>query len=84
MDLHLTTSGQLGPYLKRLRTQQGLSQAALGRKLGLSQERISKIEANPESISLDQIMTVLMALDAALQVVPRRRSDESVADKVGW
>ncbi len=65
------TSGQLGPILKRLRKARGWSQFELGRKIGLSQERISVIENHPERTSVDQLLTVLMALEAELKVLPR-------------
>lgn len=68
MKTSITTSGQLSPFLKHMRAQQGLSQAALGMKIGLSQERISRIENHPETVTLDQILTVLMALNATLTV----------------
>jgi HTH-type transcriptional regulator/antitoxin HipB len=71
MATPINTTGQLGPLLQHLRKKQGLSQAGLGQKLGLSQERISRIERFPEKVTLDQLLTVLMALDAELQVVPR-------------
>ncbi|SNS73026.1 HTH-type transcriptional regulator / antitoxin HipB [Noviherbaspirillum humi] len=71
MKTFIKTSGQLGPLLKQLRVEKGLSQAALGAKIGLSQERISRIEGRPESITVDQLLTVLMALDAAFSVEPR-------------
>ena len=71
MTTPITTTGQLGPLLQHLRKRQGLSQAALGRKLGLSQERISRIEGAPEKVTLDQLLTLLIALDAELQVAPR-------------
>ena len=67
----ITTSGQLGPFLKHLRMQRGLSQAALGKKIGLSQERISRIENHPEAVTFDQILTVLMALEVTLTVEAR-------------
>ena len=71
MKTKITTSGQLGPLLKHLRVEKGLSQAALGAKIGLSQERISRIESRPEAVTVDQLLTVLMALDAAFAVEPR-------------
>ncbi|MDP3033063.1 MAG: helix-turn-helix domain-containing protein [Rhodocyclaceae bacterium] len=76
----IRTSGQLGPILKRLRKARGWSQFALGRKIGLSQERISVIENHPERISIDQLLTLLMALDAELQVVPRTSLAENAAE----
>ena len=71
MKAIVTTSGQLGPLLKQLRSEKGLSQAALGAKMGLSQERISRIESRPELVTVDQLLTVLMALGAAFAVEPR-------------
>lgn len=88
MVVAIATSGQLGPQLQQLRKQQGLSQADLGRKIGLSQERISRIERMPEKVTFDQILTVLMALDAELQLVPRTsdsgRQSASAAGGEDW
>ena len=64
----IRTSGQLGPVLKRLRKDKGWSQFELGKRIGLSQERISVIENHAERISIDQLLTVLMALEAELHV----------------
>jgi HTH-type transcriptional regulator/antitoxin HipB len=67
----IRTTGQLGHILRRLRKARGLSQVELGRKIGLSQERISVIENHPERISIDQLLTVLMALETELRIEPR-------------
>jgi HTH-type transcriptional regulator/antitoxin HipB len=67
-------AGQLGPALKALREAQGWSQTELGRRVGLSQERISTIERQPERVTVGQLLTVLMALDAPLRVEPRARA----------
>lgn len=71
MTESIRTSGQLGPVVKRLRKNKGWSQATLGKKIGLSQERISAIEAHPERCSVDQLLTLLMVLDAELQIESR-------------
>ncbi|MDP1654452.1 MAG: helix-turn-helix transcriptional regulator [Rhodocyclaceae bacterium] len=85
MGISIATTGQLGPLLQRLRKNLGLSQAAFGKKIGLSQERISRIERFPEKITLDQLITVLMALDAELLVVPRQsQSGQAKADGEDW
>lgn len=68
----IRTSGQLSPILKQLRKAKGWSQIELGKRIGLSQERISVIENHPEKTSIDQLLTVLMALEAELQVGPRQ------------
>lgn len=67
---------QVGPLLKSLRKVRGVSQAALGRTLGVTQTRIAQIESQPGSVSLEQIMVVLRALDAELVV--RARSTTTV------
>ena len=76
MVMTVSTSGQLGPVLRSLRKKQGLSQAGLGQRIGLSQERISAIERKPEAISVDQLLSVLMALEAELVVQPKPSATE--------
>ena len=68
MKTAVKTSGQLGPLLKQLRLKKRLSQTALGAKIGLSQERISRIESRPESVTFNQLLTVMMVLDATMSV----------------
>lgn len=64
MTTPIRTTGQLGPVLRSLRKARGWSQAELGRRVGLSQERISAIENRPEKVNLDTLLTLAMALDA--------------------
>ena len=71
MPSAIRTSGQLGPALRALRQLRGWSQTELGRRVGLSQERISSIERQPERITVGQLLTVLMALDGELLVDAR-------------
>ncbi|HEY6511297.1 MAG TPA: helix-turn-helix domain-containing protein [Burkholderiaceae bacterium] len=74
MPSAIRTSGQLGPALRALRQRRGWSQTELGRRVGLSQERISSIERRPERITISQLLTVLMALDGELFVAARPTS----------
>ncbi|MCC4118586.1 helix-turn-helix domain-containing protein [Aromatoleum toluclasticum] len=71
------TTGQLTPLLQRLRKARGWSQAELGSRIGLSQERISAIERAPESVSFDQLLTVLMALNAEFIVQTREPGEDN-------
>ncbi len=66
MDFPLHFSDQLREHLRALRKARGLTQAELGRLLGLGQARIAEIEANPGVVGLDQLMRLLSALDASL------------------
>jgi HTH-type transcriptional regulator/antitoxin HipB len=70
-DFHIRTSTQLKTVLRSLRRAQGLSQSEFGRKVGLSQERISAIENHPERVTTDQLLTLLMALGMELVIKPR-------------
>jgi len=71
MPSTIRTSGQLGPALRALRQRRGWSQTELGRRVGLSQERISSIERRPERVTVGQLLTLLMALDGELLVAAR-------------
>ena len=75
----IRTSGQIGPALRALRQRRGWSQTELGRRVGLSQERISSIERRPERITVGQLLTVLMALEGELQVAARGPSPPAQA-----
>jgi HTH-type transcriptional regulator/antitoxin HipB len=70
--MSIRAGGQLGPTLRALRQARGWSQAELGRRIGLSQERISSIERQPERVTVGQLLTLLMALDAELRVQARQ------------
>ena len=69
METPIRTSGELGPLLKRLRKAKKMSQTDLGRLIGLSQERISAIENHPEKVTMDNLFTLLMALNVHFNVV---------------
>jgi HTH-type transcriptional regulator / antitoxin HipB len=68
MDYPLNTADQLRHQLRALRQQRGLTQAALGALIGVTQARVVEIEANPGAVSLQQVMQVLNALGAGLLV----------------
>ena len=68
MDFPIHLTSQLREHLRALRKARGLTQAALGRLLGVGQARIAEIESNPGAVSLDQLMKVLSALHATLML----------------
>lgn len=77
MDHPLQLASQLGRHLKSLRKSRGLTQAQLGALLGVGQVRVAAIEKNPASVSLDQLLRLLAALNA--QLVLRSGGDEGRA-----
>lgn len=62
---------QLSVHIKSLRKARGLTQAALGQRIGVKQVRIADIEKNPGAVSLHQLMQLLHALDAGLLLVDK-------------
>ena len=79
MQTTIRTTGELGPLLKRLRKARNWSQTELGRRIGRSQERISAIENHPENVTMDNLLTVMMALEVHFAVV-EQASDASRKD----
>ena len=68
----LSLSKQLGPLLQSARKSAGLSQTALAQRVGISQSRISAMELNPGSISVEQLLTLLAALNHEVLVQPKQ------------
>ena len=66
MDYTIQTPSQLSAHLRALRQAKSLSQAGLGQILGVGQARVARIEADPTSISVDQFLRLLSALDAQM------------------
>jgi len=74
MDLQVISVAQLRSHLRSLRKMQKITQTQLGRRVGLSQSRIGKIERDPARVSAGELLRVLTALDVL--VVLRTASDE--------
>jgi HTH-type transcriptional regulator/antitoxin HipB len=68
----LSLSRQLGPLLQSARRSAGLSQTALAQRLGISQSRVSAMELDPGSISVEQLLALLAALQHELLVQPKQ------------
>src|SRR3979411_3103319 len=68
MDYSIRLADQLKAHLRSLRKQRGLTQAELGRRLGIGQVRIAEIEARPGLVSVDQLGQLPAAPGAGLVV----------------
>ena len=62
----VTNPSQLTAYLRSLRRARGLTQAALGARLGVTTARVSAIERNPGVLSTALLLRVLKVLGARL------------------
>jgi len=68
MKYQVGTDAQLRGVMKALRQARGLSQAAVGVRLGVNQKRIAKIEAAPGVTSFDQITRMVLALGGQIYI----------------
>ncbi len=64
----IDTPQQLRAVLRGLRNARHITQAELGERIGVSQKRIARIEASPESTRFDQIARIVSALGGRLML----------------
>ncbi|RST50019.1 helix-turn-helix domain-containing protein [Variovorax sp. MHTC-1] len=67
----LSVPSQLGPLIKSARKDAGLSQEKLAKRLGISQSRMSHMELNPGSVSLEQLLAIFGVLGLEVMVGTR-------------
>ena len=78
----LTHSAQLGQILAGRRRAFKLSQRALAGKLPISQNRLSEIEANPGSLTVERLLELVNLLGLELVIRDRPSADRST--KTEW
>ena len=71
MKQSIRTNQQLGQLLVGRRKALGLSQEALGVKVGISQKRQSGLERQPGRLTVDRLLGLLAALGLELVVQDR-------------
>lgn len=79
MNFPVHFPSQLRAHLRALRKARGLTQAALGKLLGVGQARIAEIENNPGVVSVDQLMKVLSTLSVSMVL---RDDTDGIPDQV--
>ncbi len=78
MQQSARTAKQIGAVIRRARRRAGMTQAALGAKIGLRQATISKLESGEPAT---QIITLLDALTAlGLEIIIDKRGRVSAQD----
>jgi HTH-type transcriptional regulator/antitoxin HipB len=78
----ITTATQLGRNITARRKALHLSQQQLARQLGISQNRLSELEAHPESLTLERLLALLNLLNLELAV--RERPASGGSRRVEW
>lgn len=84
-EIPVQTPQQLSSHLRSLRRRLGLTQAQLGARLGVEQARIGKIERNPGSISVEQLIQLLAVLETEILIRPRNSHSKPTPEhKAAW
>ena len=73
----LLTTSQLGQLLASMRKRHKMTQAAVGTRVGLSQNSISHLENHPDEISVKQLLSWCSALELELHLGERNTSAAS-------
>jgi HTH-type transcriptional regulator/antitoxin HipB len=84
MSYPVTTPSQLRAVLRSLRKARGLTQAELGRRVGRSQNRIARIESEPERASFEQIARLIAILGGRLVVQEADDRGDKAAPEAEW
>ncbi|MHA4868959.1 helix-turn-helix domain-containing protein [Duganella sp. PWIR1] len=71
------TSPQLGQLLLSTRKRRKLTQTAVAHRLGLSQNRISHLEQNPDEISVKQLLSWCSVIGLDLRLGERIEGGQS-------
>ena len=84
--LWLQTPAQFADHLRSFRKARGLTQAALGKLVGLDQTRIAKIERDPSVVSLGQVLKLLSVLGVRVLLQPggERQQPASSRGAADW
>jgi HTH-type transcriptional regulator/antitoxin HipB len=82
--LPLQTPTQLAGHLRSFRKARGLTQAQLGRLLGIDQTRMARIEKDPDRISVNVLLKVLAALRVRVLLQPLDTSKTTVDNNIDW
>ena len=74
MDYPVRTPAQLGQVLKGLRRERGMSQTQVAAQMGILQSKISELEADPGTISVERLFRLLAVLGVEPVLRPRGTS----------
>jgi HTH-type transcriptional regulator / antitoxin HipB len=67
----VTTPQQIGATLAARRKTLGLTQEQVAARLGLSQNRLSVLESRPETLTVEQLLTLLNVLGLEMRLEQR-------------
>lgn len=80
--LHIVRAPQqLGPLLRALRKQAGLTQADVAGQLGVTRQAVSELENKPESATFERLMKLCAILGVEIALQPRSTSHPAQASE---
>lgn len=82
--LPLQTPAQLADHLRSFRKARGLTQAQLGRLVGIDQPRIARIEHDPSRVSVHTLLQLLTALRVRVFLEPLEPPKTSAGHPADW
>ena len=82
--LPLQTPAQLADHLRSFRKARGLTQAELGRLVGIDQPRITRIEHSPGRVSVHTLLQLLTALRVRVLLEPLEATKISEEPPTDW
>ena len=68
MDYPIKTIAQLQPILQGFRKATGLSQTAVAKKLGITQQSYAEFELNPQLASAERLIKILRLLNVEISL----------------
>jgi HTH-type transcriptional regulator/antitoxin HipB len=74
----LLTATQLGQLLRTARKRRGLTQAQVGARLGLSQNRVSHLESHADELSVKQLLSWCAVVGLELGLAERQAWSQDV------
>lgn len=77
-DFPVRTPQQLPSLLQSFRKARGLTQADVAERLGVTQQTLSALERNAESVSVERLMRLLAILEVDL-ILSTRAAPEGIA-----
>jgi HTH-type transcriptional regulator / antitoxin HipB len=73
MNLLVRSPKALGNIIQTERKRQGLSQASFGEHINMRQSVISMVEKGHSALKLENLLSILAALDLDIQITPRTK-----------
>ncbi|WP_319522244.1 helix-turn-helix transcriptional regulator [uncultured Desulfosarcina sp.] len=80
----MVSPGGLGVVLRELRKKKGLTQAALGARVGLDQKRVSLIENGNPNVRVDSLFRLFSALEVGMVLEPKVLDDAAKDGEDRW